>query len=339
MTINIPVIDISAAAHGAAERRAVAKAIDDACRDIGFFSIVGHGVPEPLLDRTRAMAEAFFALPEADKLAVERPPQKISRGYFRHKDRSLSYTLGVAAPPDLQEAYAFGPEVASDEAYQAGDVRAALRARNIWSPKPDGFRDTMIEYYATMSDLGMRVLRIMAAALGVEENYFVDKFDHESSAARLIHYPAQSSAPEENQIRAGAHTDYGAVTYVRGDNVPGGLQVKLRHGDWIDVTRPAGGFICNISDAMARWTNDRWVSTLHRVGNPPPEARRTARISLVFFHMPNHDALIRCIPGCEGAEGAKYPPITFADHYLGKLMKASHLRLDAGVKDAVATAR
>jgi isopenicillin N synthase-like dioxygenase len=336
---NIPVIDIAPAAESASGRKAVAKAIDDACRDIGFFSIMGHGVPETLIERTRAMGAAFFAQDEAAKLAVERPPQKISRGYFRHKDRSLSYTLGVAAPPDLQEAFAFGPEVASDEAYQAGDVRAALRARNIWPATPPGFRETMVEYYSTMSALGMRMLAIMAHALGVEENYFVDKFDHESSAARLIRYPAQSGAPEENQLRAGAHTDYGAVTYVRGDNVPGGLQVKLRHGDWIEVTRPQGGFVCNISDAMARWTNDRWVSTLHRVGNPPPEARGTDRISLVFFNMPNHDALIRCIPGCEGTEGAKYPPITYADHYLGKLMKAGHARHDAGVADAVAAAR
>ena len=129
------------------------------------------------------------------------------------------------------------------------------------------------------------------------------------------------------------------VTFVRGDDVPGGLQIKLRRGGWIDVAPPPGGFVCNIADAMARWTNDRWVSTLHRVANPPAGSGGRERISLVFFHMPNHDAEIRCLPGCAGADGAKYPPVTFADHYLGKVMKAAHVRLDAGVGDAAARPR
>ena len=152
---------------------------------------------------------------------------------------------------------------------------------------------------------------------------------------RIIRYPAVRQTPLEGQLRAGQHTDYGAMTFVRGDDVPGGLQVKHRNGDWIDVHIPRDGFCCNIGDLMMRWSNDRWVSTLHRVAVPPSDAVPSDRISLVFFQFPNPAAVIRCIPSCVGA-GEKYPPITTAEHYLGKLMKAGHSRLDADAKVALA---
>jgi len=336
-TPHIPVIDLTPIFAGDdAARAAVAAEIDRACRETGFFTIVGHGVDPALIARTRQAAVDFFALPEAEKLAVQRPPEKISRGYFRLKDRSLSYTLGKAAPPDIQEAYAIGPDDTSGPEWQADGPHAGMLAPNQWPARPAGFRDTMLDYYAAMLALGERVMQAIAAALDIAPTYFERSFRHPSSVIRLIRYPAQQELPQEHQLRAGEHTDYGAITFVRGDDVPGGLQVLTRGGDWIDVSPPPGGFVCNVSDALARWTNDRWVSTLHRVGNPPPGAANVDRISLVFFHMPDHDAEISCIPGCEGTTGPLYPPCTFADHYLGKLMKAGHARLDAGVADAAA---
>jgi isopenicillin N synthase-like dioxygenase len=139
-------------------------------------------------------------------------------------------------------------------------------------------------------------------------------------------------------LRSGAHTDYGTLTFIRGDDTPGGLQVKHRNGDWIEVHPDPKAFVCNIGDLMARWSNDRWVSTLHRVAVPPPEAAPKDRISLVFFQIPNHDATISCIESCVAPGGtAKHQPIKCSDHYLGKLMKASHARLDANAVDAVAS--
>lgn len=332
---TIPIIDIAPFFTGdETVRKAVAADIDAACCDIGFFAIVGHGVDEDLLARTRQMAANFFALPVEEKLKVERPPQKVSRGYNRFMDRSLSYSLGVEAPPDLQEAFAFGPEEFAADDWQEGDPRSAMLAPNRWPERPEGFRETMIAYDQAIRALGERMLDIIAVALDVDRAYFDDKFDHQSSVARLVRYPAQKEPPVDGQLRAGTHTDYGTLTFLRGDPVPGGTEVRTRGGDWIEVRNPPGGFVCNIGDALARWTNDRWVSTLHRVGNPPPSSDNTDRISLVHFHSPNHDALIECIPACAGPSGPKYPPITFADHYLGKVMKAAHTRLDAQVADA-----
>ena len=161
-------------------------------------------------------------------------------------------------------------------------------------------------------------------------------FDRQASTCRIIRYPAVKEPPLPGQLRAGTHTDYGIMTFVRGDDTPGGLQVKHRNGEWIDVHIPPNAFVCNIGDLMMRWSNDRWVSTLHRVAVPPPDAVPSDRISLVFFTNPNPDAMIKCIDECvEPGQTPKYPPITGADHYLGKLMRAGHSKVDAKAEDAL----
>jgi isopenicillin N synthase-like dioxygenase len=335
---TIPTIDVSPLRDGsAAARRDVARQIDAACTDIGFFLVAGHGIPQDLIETTRQRAIDFFALPIDEKMKVQRPPAKLSRGYNWLGDRSVAYSMGQVAPPDIQEGFAFGPEQVGDWASRVDVASAQMYAPNIWPERPKDFKQTMLAYYDAMQGLASQMLRAMAVALDVDENYFADKFDRQASNTRIIRYPAVTQTPLPGQLRAGAHTDYGAMTFVRGDDVPGGLQVKPRHGDWIDVHIPPNSFCCNIGDLMMRWSNDRWVSTLHRVGIPPAEAVSSDRISLVFFQNPNPDAVIRCIESCTGT-GEKYPPITVAEHYLGKLMKAGHSRLDADAKVAVAAA-
>ncbi len=197
----------------------------------------------------------------------------------------------------------------------------------------------MLSYRQAMSEVASHVLRAMAIALGVQDNYFAPMFDRQASLVRIIRYPAVTQAPLPGQLRAGMHTDYGILTFVRGDDTPGGLQVKHRNGGWIDVHIPPDAFVCNIGDLMMRWSNDRWVSTIHRVAVPPPDAIPGDRISLVFFQYPNPDTVIRCLASCAKPGGEKYPPITAAEHYLSKLMKAGHSRLDAKAEDALSGAK
>src|SRR5580693_2742632 len=332
---TIPPIDVSPLRSGSeAARRDVARQIDAACTDIGFFLIAGHGVPQTLIENTRQCAIDFFALPVDEKMQVQRPPAKISRGYNWLGDRSVAYSMGQVAPPDIQEAFAFGPELVADLASRVDNTAAQMYAPNIWPERPRDFKPIMLSYYDAMQGLASQVLGAMAMALDIDESDFAGKFDRQASVTRIIRYPAVTQQPLSGQLRAGAHTDYGAMTFVRGDDVPGGLQVKHRQGGWIDVHIPRDGFCCNIGDLLMRWSNDRWVSTLHRVGIPPVEAAPNDRISLVFFQYPNPDAVIRCFPSCMGT-AEKYPPITVAEHYLGKLMKAAHSRLDANAKVAL----
>ncbi|NQU71876.1 MAG: isopenicillin N synthase family oxygenase [Rhodospirillales bacterium] len=319
--IAVPTIDFEPFLKGgAADRAAVARAIDVACTEIGFFAITGHGVAEHAIEELRAAAVNFFAQPDADKALVARPADRISRGWNFVGDRSLAYSLGHETPPDLQESFAMGPVGVPDAPYFSCDRARAFFAPNLWPDAQPELRVMMTDYFRVMGSLAHAVMQAFALALGQPQTHFDHMIDRHTSSLRLVRYPGQVEALAD-QRRAGAHTDYGSLTILRGDNLPGGLQVKLRHGDWTDITRPEGGFVCNIGDAMARWTNDRWVSTLHRVGLPPAGQMAEDRISIVFFHNPNYDAEMSCITA--DGETAKYPDETFDAYFIDKLNRGS----------------
>jgi isopenicillin N synthase-like dioxygenase len=314
--LDVPVIDIAPfRLGGAADKAAVAAAVDRACRDIGFLVIAGHGVDAALIERTRAVARDFFALPLAEKQRVARPAPHVTRGYIGLHDESLARSRDpMAAGSDLNESLMIGPVDAPPPAVAAAG--GAHFAPNLWPERPAELRAVWSDYYRATGALAATVMRIFAVALGRPEGFFDDKIDHHISRLRVRHYPAQRVAPAPGQIRAGAHSDYGSLTLLATEDRPGGLQVCNAAGDWRDVPIVPGTFIVNIGDLMARWTNDRWVSTLHRVVNPPRSVEDagdadTSRVSLVFFHNPNHDAEIRSLD--DGAP-AKYPPTTSGEH-------------------------
>ena len=146
----------------------------------------------------------------------------------------------------------------------------------------------------------------------VDEHFFDDKIDRHITAMRLNFYPAQTEVPLPGQLRAGEHTDYGNFTILNGENAPGGLQVLARGGDWVDVETEPSSFVVNIGDLLMRWTNDRWLSNMHRVVNPPPGAAAgRPRLSIAFFNHPNYDALIECLP-TQGA--ARHAPVLSGDY-------------------------
>jgi isopenicillin N synthase-like dioxygenase len=308
MTTRIPVIDIAPALAGApADRLGVARAIDRACVDIGFFTITGHGVPAAVIDPLRRLAHEFFALPMDEKRRAIHPVAHTPRGYIAMGGEALSYASERETPPDLKEFYHFGRERWPDEPYFTGPEGRRYFIPNLWPERPAGLGAAAERYFAAMERLDRELMRLAALALGVDEHFFDAKLDKHITAMRLNFYPEQTAAPAPEQLRAGAHTDYGLLTILNGENVPGGLQVQTRDGAWIDVETARDSFVVNIGDLMMRWSNDRWVSNPHRVVNPPAEiAARTRRLSIAFFLHPNYDAVIECIapPG-----QAKYPPV------------------------------
>lgn len=323
---HVPVIDISTFINGGPEdKRRVADEIRRACEEIGFFMISGHGVPEADFDEARRLAFEFFALPMEQKRRIERPASKISRGYTWVGDRGLAYSLGDKTAPDLQESFGMGPIDPAPPGAVGTPAEAAFFHPNSFPAQPAGFRVAFERLYRHMDQTATTVLRIFAVALDLDEHAFDGKVDHHTSTFRAILYPAQPTPPEPGQLRAGAHTDYGTLTVLRGDDTPGGLQVKLRNGDWVDVHPPRDSFVCNIGDLMMRWTNDRWLSNLHRVANPPREHADVPRMTIVFFQNPNFDAEIKVI---DPTRPPKYEPLRFGDYYLGKHMKAQHLTVD-----------
>ena len=310
---RIPIIDLSAARTGGlAARQAIAREIDATCREIGFFTVTGHGVPVGAMHELRSKAHTFFALPLEEKCKAINPVPGTPRGYRAQGLESLAQANAGAAPPDLKEFYHFGRESWPEDAYHTGPEGRRYFIPNFWPATPERFANAAAAYYTEMEKLAALMMQLTALALGLEEHFFDDKIDKHVSAMRLNFYPAQTSAPQPGQLRAGAHTDYGAFTILNGESVPGGLQVLAKNGQWIDVETDPQTFVINIGDLLMRWTNDRWVSNTHRVVNPPASvASRAKRLSIAFFQQPNYDALIECI----AARGQpKYPPVRSGEY-------------------------
>ncbi|KAF1022876.1 MAG: 2-oxoglutarate-dependent ethylene/succinate-forming enzyme [Paracidovorax wautersii] len=321
--LNVPVIDLQPWFTGAPPGKdAVARAIDAACRDIGFLVITHHGVDPALIARVSEASRQFFALPLADKRRVDRPRDDAVRGFSAVGEEGLSYSLEQAAPGDLKESFSIGPSGVPDDDYHRGPAAGPHFEPNAWPQGIAGFQEAYTAYFEVMSELARELMRMFALALQLPEPFFDDKIDRHISMFRVLSYPPQRTAPEPGQMRAGAHSDYGSLTIVLPDGP--GLQVFNKAGQWVDVPQVEGGLVVNIGDLMMQWTNDAWVSTLHRVTNPPLDngPRNTRRQSLVFFHQPNYDAVIECLPSClaEG-EAPKYAPVTSGDHLQSKFLK------------------
>jgi isopenicillin N synthase-like dioxygenase len=329
---QIPVIDISPFLRGHG-RRGVIDAVAAACEQVGFFVVTGHGVPDRTVDSIYRHGRAFFEQPVEQKMAIKRPAPGVSRGYNSLSDQSLGATLGVAAPPDLQESFAIGPLDIGEGPYWNGEFGRVHFYPNLWPASPAEFRPAVTAYYRAMEQLSMALSRIFALALELDEEFFLDKIDRHVSTMRLNFYPRQVRPPAPGQIRAGAHSDYGAFTILKTEAAPGGLQVMRRRNDWIDVPVVPGGFVINIGDLFMRWTNDRWVSTLHRVVNPPEDTRaNSTRMSVAFFLVANHDAEVRCLESCTGpANPPRYPATTAGAHWRAKILAARQVRSAAPV--------
>jgi isopenicillin N synthase-like dioxygenase len=321
---TVPVVDLAGARRGGrAERRRVAEAIDVACREIGFFAITGHGVPDSLVEDLRSRAHAFFGLPLAEKLAARHPVPGTNRGYHPVGGEALAAANDAPAPPDLKEFFHVGPVDAGHDAYYTSPAGRRHFEPNIWPAAPAGFAEAATVYYRAMHDLVASLMRLAALALDVEEAFFDDKVDRSIGTMRLNYYPAPAGAPGAGQLRASAHTDYGGFTILSGEDVPGGLQVLTRGGRWIDVATSPTTFVVNIGDLLMRWTNDRWLSNMHRVVNPPAGGPARARLSIAFFNHPNHDALIECLPS-QGP--AKHPPVRSGEYRDVKYAKTGFTR-------------
>ena len=308
---HVPVVDISDFDDGtASDRRAVVDGISAACEQIGFLTIAGHGVPERIVDEARAVALGFFHQPP-DVKARSAAVIGIFRGYRGLESTSLAASLGEERPADLKEFFIIGPE-SGDHEYYSRPEAGALFADTPWPASPEDFQRTIARYYATMESLGERIRRILATALDLPSDWFEDKWDKHTSNLSLVHYPARDREPLPGQLRAGAHADYGSYTLLSKDDGAASLQVLLKSGEWADVVPPKGTFVFNIGDQLARWTNDRWVSTKHRVINPRPGEGE--RLSMAFFCQPNYDAIVSPIPSCVTDDNpARYEPATAGD--------------------------
>lgn len=310
---SVPTVDLGS--PGAADR------ISEACRHVGFFQIVGHGVPDRIADDAWRLAGDFFDLPAAERMSVAMPSAGYPYGYQAMEVERLASSLGDATPPDRKHTWSCGPVDPVGHRITDPD-EAWVRSPNRWPEALPAFRPAMEAYYRSMGMLCAQIMSLMAIALDLTPHHFDPYIRAHTSALRLIDYPHTDAPALPGQLRAGAHTDYGTLTVLRQEHAPGGLEVRTVDGAWVAVPAVTGAFVVNVGDCLARWTNDRWRSTLHRVANPPPDAMgSTRRRSMAFFHNANWDAEIACLPTCldEGAE-PRYEPVLAGRHLMSKFI-------------------
>lgn len=313
---TLPVLDLAAfeGARGA-DRAARAAAIDRHCRDTGFLVLTGHGVPDPVIAGIRAATAAFFAQPPEAKARVAAPVPGYPYGWLGPDREALARSRGADTPPDLKESFNGGP-LTVPAAMTDPDALAFCYQPTLWPDLP-GFRAAWEAYYSAMEALALRVMAAFAEALSLPRDHFAPMIGAPISALRALWYPATPPTTLPGQQRAGAHSDYGSLTILLPGPGARGLEIDTGAGPeprWQEVTAPPGAFVINIGDLMARWTADRWVSTLHRVVAHPGQP---ARQSLAFFHQPDWTAEIRPLDGSDA-----YAPVRSGPYLMEKFRAA-----------------
>ncbi len=304
---KIPVIDFGPLFTGEPGALArVAREVGYACENIGFFYALNHGVPEHLIERAFAASRRFHALPLEEKLKLRLNENNIGYLPINASVQGAS-TVHKATRPNQNESFFISHDRGADHP----DVIAGtpLRGRNQWPEGPPELRRDMTAYFDALGAMCGRMLPAFAAALDMPADFFARFFTNEGHAnLRFLHYPPQDPG-EDNLFGQAPHTDNSFMTALARTDVPG-LAVRLPSGEWFPPPVIPGTFLINLGNIMRRWSNDRFLSTPHGVLNDSG----ADRYSIAYFHSPNPDAVIECLPTCVSADNpAKYPPAVYRD--------------------------
>lgn len=301
----IPNIDI------AGVRRREAPAVEQAAGEIraafetyGFCYITGHGVPEAVLADAYREALNFFRRPLEEKLRVA--PVEAVRGF-----NAIGRTqMRGATHPDYKEYFQMGLELPRDDpAVLAGQP---LRGPNQWPEEPAGFQPAMRAYFDAIAACGRDFLRAVARSLEADPDFFADKYEKPLQRTQAVYYPPHPAEADTELFGVAPHTDYGCVTLLWQDD-RGGLEVQDRRQGWIAAPPIPGALVVNIGDLLARWTNDRYCSTPHRVVNRSGRER----LSIATFFDPDYAAPVD--PAHFGATRSNYAPTTAGDYIIGRI--------------------
>lgn len=318
----LPIIDFAAVrAHDATGTRSVAVAIRDACLTDGFFYVANHGVPASVIEAVHAQGQAFFRQPpEVKRVAAVNARH---RGFNALGDAHMY----EARKPDHKEFFSIGLELPEDDP----DVLAGekLRGPNNWPQGMPAFRVALEAYYAAMLACGADLMRAVAVSLDLAADFFVASYRKPLQRTQIVYYPPQPVELGEDQFGVAPHSDFGCITLLWQD-ANGGLEVLERSTRrWIPAPPIEGTLVINVADLLARWTNDRYASTPHRVINRSGRER----LSIATFHDPDYQAVVD--PRDLGTPDAdcRYAPILAGEHIVGRIERSFGYRKRlAGVK-------
>ncbi|KAF5675297.1 cytochrome P450 monooxygenase [Fusarium denticulatum] len=305
--LEIPIIDFSGFySEDPAEKKKVVDQVRESCLYNGFFQILGHSVPVDKQTKALQCAKKLFNLPLEEKEKVSKNNNTWNRGY----EMLRSQILEEGTQPELKEGFYIGDEIPKSHPYFVN--KKLNSGPNQW-PEALGddledFKYQTMDYYKSTLRLASDLMRVLALSLDLKEDYFSTFLDGAVATMRLLHYPSQPKDADEKLTRGiGAHTDFGAITMLLQDDVDG-LQVwDQKNNTWIDVQPTKGAFVVNLGNLMARWTNEKYKSNVHRVINKTGKER----YSIPVFVSGNPDYVVDCIPTCKApGEEAKFKPAT-----------------------------
>lgn len=296
-TMEIPVVDFSAFLNGNQDEKiCVSNELINVVKNYGFVYLKNINIPKDEIEKAFEMSKTFFSKSLEYKMSVKK-----SHETFCGYDALLVEKLTSDKPGDLKESYMI------------------KKNGTPWPSDWDEFKQAMYLFHSQCYSLVMEILRSFAIGLNLNSNYFDDKFHNgDVTLLRLLHYPPLPDEIEHGQIRAGEHTDYGALTLLFQDEV-GGLEVKTLDNKWIPAPYIPNTILINVGDVMQMWTNGFLNSTPHRVVNPVNERKSTSRYSIAFFTDPDLDCLIKPIDNFVSEDNpSKYPVKLFRDHLFYK---------------------
>lgn len=311
---EIPSIDLSHfTGNDELQKALFIKQIGDAFNNIGFVAVKNHGLSEELTKKLYETIKTFFALPEDVKSKYEKPELFGQRGYIgKGKEHAKGRTTG-----DLKEFYHIGQDVSAEIREKEG------YPENIWPDEVKDFSKVTVEAFQTLEKAGQHLLRAIALYLGLDENYFQEKVEHGNSILRPIHYfpiDDPDSVPAD-AVRAAEHGDINLITLLMGASADG-LQVLRNDGKWIAITALPDQIVVNVGDMLARLTNNKLKSTIHRVVNPPKEHMKTSRFSIPFFMHPKSEMSLNCLESCVNEHNPKaYTNITAGEFLHERLVE------------------
>lgn len=279
---ELPVIDIAPLLDGT-DPTVVARRLDRACRTLGFFRVVGHGIPDDLFDRLDRSSRAFFDLAEGDKRTVAMEHAGPAwRGWFPVRGEITS------GRPDRKEGLYIGEDHPADHPRVVAGT--PLHGANLFPPGDLG--PTVLEWMAECRRVADSLMGGLALGLGLPRDWFERHVTNEPTQLfRIFHYPSLPDNATSDEWGVGEHTDYGLLTLLAQDG-SGGLEVRTPDGCWLDVPAEPGVLVCNIGDMLDKLTEGRYRSTPHRVRN----TSGAGRLSFPYFFDPSWDAEVTPLP-------------------------------------------
>lgn len=321
---KLPIIDLAPffRGDGLRQRMAVAEEIRDACVNIGFFYITGHNFSATEMEESLAQGRRFFALPLEQKLQIAAKDNPSNLGFIQVG--GINPAADAATQADRKERLYLTRDLAIGEA--PDELNPAGKSQYPSDQILPDFAEIMRADTAKKVKLVKALCRAFSLSLQLPEDFLEDYHDRMYCIHTFNYYPPLEPELADKLWGFSPHTDYGSFTILNQDG-SGGLQARNAAEEWIDVPPIPGAFVINVGDLMARWTNDVYVSTLHRVMN----RSRDPRLSLAFFATPNFRAAIDVLPTCASNERpARYEPV-IAGEYIKQLVTAVYSTGNPGI--------